>query len=282
MNSAYSNTFSASRSQHLSLGPLNLDHASSGPYYSQDFPFGSSHANNILSSAPHSNVFSSTPSQSLHLSSAPALAENFSSAPSQSHLFTQAPSDSIPSPRKFKSSLQEDETLRLLKKCYLEALLTQKPHKHWPVSKDNIVPNQRNHENRIVIDPRSPQGDLNYKKLWEDCQAENRKLSQDIDTVRAQLGMVKHQLEVAAQASALNSVSDTEKSEKRNMEKKLIEIRNELKLFTLSGNVTSQQLERLGQEIEDLKYENLTLSQNVLGLIPGEEKQKQAKDHHSV
>jgi len=170
--------------------------------------------------------------------------------------------------------------LRLLKKCYLEALLTQKPNKQLP--KDDIILSQRSYDNRAASEPRSPQGDLDYKKLWEDCQEENKRLSEDIGTVRYQLEMVKNQLEVAAQASALRSVSDTEKSEKKNMERKLIEIRNELKLFTLSGNVTSQQLERLGQEIEDLKYENLTLSRNVLGLIPPEDKDEEGKESNSI
>jgi len=59
------------------------------------------------------------------------------------------------------------------------------------------------------------------------------------------------------------------KYDKKNMERKLIEIRNELKVFTLSGNVTSQQqLERLGREIEELKYENRNLSNNVMDLMP--------------
>ena len=97
--------------------------------------------------------------------------------------------------------------------------------------------------------------------MYEDCHHENRQLSQDIHSVKLQLEKVKHQLEVAAQvemvltrsqvklenleiifrcldlqtrlifqASALIPATANMKYDKKNMERKLLEIRNELKV----------------------------------------------------
>lgn len=166
------------------------------------------------------------------------------------------------------SNIKEDETLKLLKKYYLEALLAQQ----MPSERDNITSGSQDNDN--IMD---------YKKMYEECHRENRQLSYDIHGVKLQLQKVKHQLELAAQASALNPVSDDLKYDKNKMDKKLIEIRNELKLFTLSGNVTSQQLERLGKEIEELKFENRSLSQNVMTLMPADHLElEQTRDSSSI
>ena len=138
IGSSYSNTYSAaavnaSNAQPFSLAPLTA----SDPSYSQHFPFVSSQANHFSSSAPQPNIFSTNPSHLLQSSAASAFDGNFSLTSSYSHHGTEVPSTSLPAPRiKHKTSVQEDETLRLLKKCYLEALLTQKPHKQLP--KDDV------------------------------------------------------------------------------------------------------------------------------------------------
>lgn len=50
-----------------------------------------------------------------------------------------------------------------------------------------------------------------------------------MNSIRSDLDSTRHQLEAAIQASAKNSVSDTEKREKKVLEKKLAEMEEELK-----------------------------------------------------
>merc|ERR1712123_487896 len=67
---------------------------------------------------------------------------------------------------------------------------------------------------------KSQNGEIDYKKLWEESQAENARLRLDMNSIRSDLDSTRHQLEAAIQASAKNSVSDTEKREKKVLEKK--------------------------------------------------------------
>merc|ERR1712123_351798 len=76
---------------------------------------------------------------------------------------------------------------------------------------------------------KSQNGEIDYKKLWEESQAENARLRLDTNSIRSDLDSTRHQLEAAIQASAKNSVSDTEKREKKVLEKKLAEMEGELK-----------------------------------------------------
>merc|ERR1719334_2679523 len=76
---------------------------------------------------------------------------------------------------------------------------------------------------------KSQNGEVDYKKLWEESQAENARLRLDMNGIRSDLDSTRHQLEAAIQASAKNSVSDTEKREKKVLEKKLAEMEEELK-----------------------------------------------------
>jgi len=76
---------------------------------------------------------------------------------------------------------------------------------------------------------KSQNGEVDYKKLWEESQAENARLRLDMNSIRSDLDSTRHQLEAAIQASAKNSVSDTEKREKKVLEKKLAEMEEELK-----------------------------------------------------
>ena len=111
----------------------------------------------------------------------------------------------------------EDETLKLLKRCYLEALLAQSCGKTRPSPAPAPAPA-----------PVLPVVD--YKELYESCQQENNKLAEDIVVVRGQLGRVSHQLELAAQAGATLNPGREHKLDKKQMERKLMEIRNELKV----------------------------------------------------
>jgi len=99
---------------------------------------------------------------------------------------------------------------------------------------------------------KSQNGEVDYKKLWEESQAENVRLRLDMNSIRSDLDSTKHQLEAAIQASAKNSVSDTEKREKKVLEKKLAEMEEELK-----------QLQKLKSENEKLKSENRALTRVV-------------------
>merc|ERR1712123_384914 len=99
---------------------------------------------------------------------------------------------------------------------------------------------------------KSQNGEIDYKKLWEESQAENARLRLDMNSIRSDLDSTRHQLEAAIQASAKNSVSDTEKREKKVLEKKLAEMEGELK-----------QLQKLKSENEKLKPENRALTRVV-------------------
>jgi len=99
---------------------------------------------------------------------------------------------------------------------------------------------------------KSQNGDVDYKKLWEESQAENARLRLDMNGIRSDLDSTRQQLEAAIQASAKNSVSDSEKREKKVLEKKLAEMEEELK-----------QLQKLKSENEKLKSENRALTRVV-------------------
>jgi len=122
-------------------------------------------------------------------------------------------------------------------------------------SADENVPtslSQTGQEAKSRSSLKSQNGEVDYKKLWEESQAENVRLRLDMNSIRSDLDSTKHQLEAAIQASAKNSVSDTEKREKKVLEKKLAEMEEELK-----------QLQKLKSENEKLKSENRALTRVV-------------------
>merc|ERR1712106_1050814 len=108
---------------------------------------------------------------------------------------------------------------------------------------------QTSQEFKTKTNLKSQNGEIDYKKLWEESQAENARLRLDMNAIRSDLDSTRHQLEAAIQASAKNSVSDTEKREKKVLEKKLAEMEEELK-----------QLQKLKSENEKLKSENRALT----------------------
>jgi len=77
--------------------------------------------------------------------------------------------------------------------------------------------------------PKNQNGEVDYKKLWEESETENTKLRKELMTIKQDLESAKHQLESAVQASTKNAVSDAEKREKKVLEKKLAEMEEELK-----------------------------------------------------
>merc|ERR1711892_130771 len=111
---------------------------------------------------------------------------------------------------------------------------------------------QTSQEFKTKTNLKSQNGEIDYKKLWEESQAENARLRLDMNAIRSDLDSTRHQLEAAIQASAKNSVSDTEKREKKVLEKKLAEMEEELK-----------QLQKLKSENEKLKSENRALTRVV-------------------
>jgi len=99
---------------------------------------------------------------------------------------------------------------------------------------------------------KSQNGEIDYKKLWEESQSENSRLRTEMNGIRSDLDTTRHQLEAAIQASTKNSISDSEKREKKMLEKKLSEMEEELK-----------QLQKLKTENEKLKSENRALTRVV-------------------
>lgn len=93
---------------------------------------------------------------------------------------------------------------------------------------------------------KSQNGEIDYKKLWEETQLENIKLRDDLNKVRDDLKSTKKKLDVANAAPPPgSSLTEAEKKEKLALEKKLSEMEEELK-----------QLEHLKNDNQRLRDEN--------------------------
>merc|ERR1712073_258150 len=101
---------------------------------------------------------------------------------------------------------------------------------------------------------KSQNGEVDYKKLWEESQSENSRLRTEMSSIRTDLDSTRHQLESAIQASTKNSISDSEKREKKMLEKKLSEMEEELKVSSSLGLTTSGYGMRMGLSFES--YQN--------------------------
>merc|ERR1712061_934783 len=111
--------------------------------------------------------------------------------------------------------------------------------------------------NRAGSTDRSQNGEIDYRKLWEQAQLDNSKLRDDLARTRDELGAAKKKLDTVVQSPQPSSgLSDTEKKEKQALEKKLAEMEEELKLLALSENLTDQQLEHLKNDNQRLRDEN--------------------------
>ncbi|XP_071745688.1 uncharacterized protein Mbs isoform X20 [Lepeophtheirus salmonis] len=91
-------------------------------------------------------------------------------------------------------------------------------------------------------------GDIDYKKLWEESQLDNSRLRDELSKSEDTRG----RLEGALHSASKPQMSETEKREKRALEKKLSEMEEELK-----------QLQKFKAENERLKSENRALSRVV-------------------
>ncbi|EZA47137.1 Protein phosphatase 1 regulatory subunit 12A [Ooceraea biroi] len=98
----------------------------------------------------------------------------------------------------------------------------------------------------------SENGELDYKKLYEESQAENERLKDKLKRSDEQLKEVRHLLEKAQTNQNKVILSEAEKRERRAMERKLSEMEEELK-----------QLQKLKAENERLKAENRALTRVV-------------------
>jgi len=95
----------------------------------------------------------------------------------------------------------------------------------------------------VKSNPKSQNGEIDYKKLWEESQVENARLRHEMNNIKEDLSSTRHQLDAAIQASTKNAVSDAEKREKKMLEKKLAEMEEELK--------TLEQLKSDNQRLRD-------------------------------
>jgi len=105
---------------------------------------------------------------------------------------------------------------------------------------------------------KSQNGDVDYKKLWEESQKQNSRLREDNDRMRDDLSHATRQLDKSKaqnQASSSGGLSDQEKREKKALEKKLLEMEEELR-----------QIPKLKAENERLKSENRALTRVVAKL----------------
>jgi len=100
-----------------------------------------------------------------------------------------------------KPLYQEDETLKLLQKHYLDAILTLAPQKK---TNDTATRSQTNEKYEIleIGDQKSNQPTQvidDILKLWEESQAENSRLRLEMNSLRLELEATKNQVENAIQ-----------------------------------------------------------------------------------
>ncbi|XP_015185451.1 PREDICTED: protein phosphatase 1 regulatory subunit 12A isoform X8 [Polistes dominula] len=98
----------------------------------------------------------------------------------------------------------------------------------------------------------SENGEIDYKKLYEESQAENERLREKLKRSDEQLKEVRNLLDKAQNSQNKSVLSEAEKRERRAMERKLSEMEEELK-----------QLQKLKAENERLKAENRALTRVV-------------------
>ncbi|XP_076375496.1 myosin binding subunit isoform X10 [Megalopta genalis] len=98
----------------------------------------------------------------------------------------------------------------------------------------------------------SENGELDYKKLYEESQVENERLKEKLRRSDEQLKEARNLLDKAQNVQNKTVLSEAEKRERRAMERKLSEMEEELK-----------QLQKLKAENERLKAENRALTRVV-------------------
>jgi hypothetical protein len=130
-----------------------------------------------------------------------------------------------------------------------------------PVDNSSTASNNNNNPNSLtnrgLSSDRSQNGEIDYRKLWEQSQLDNSKLRDDLARTRDELKTASKKLDTVVHSPPSSSgLTDTEKQEKKALEKKLSEMEEELKLLALSENLTDQQLEHLKNDNQRLRDEN--------------------------
>merc|ERR1719510_907605 len=157
-----------------------------------------------------------------------------------------------------------------------------------PLGASPIVP----YESKTKAKLATLNGDVDYKKLamvnddllkmWEESQAENTRLRMEMSQVKSDLESTKYQLQQTSRVvSSRSALSDTEKREKKIVEKKLMEMEEELKLLALSENLTDQTLSQLKSDNQRLRDENQALVAVISGQGPDTRPGSVASGHHS-
>ncbi|XP_044270883.1 protein phosphatase 1 regulatory subunit 12B isoform X5 [Tribolium madens] len=124
-------------------------------------------------------------------------------------------------------------------------------------SKLNHEESDRSSRSRLgsTSDIRNENGEIDYKKLYEQALVENSELKDKLKKTDQELRDTKQTLEKLKLVTSKNSLSELEKRERRAMERKLSEMEEELK-----------QLQKLKAENERLKADNRSLTRVITKL----------------
>jgi len=164
------------------------------------------------------------------------------------------------SPTRNSSWSTKSDGLVLLKKQDLNEI----------INSSKSCSNQEEKSSWLARSKLSEREELDYKKLslvnddvmklWEETEAENRRLLGEMSRVRSELQDTRYQMDaVSWKASSINAVSDIEKREKKSVMKKLSEMEKELKLLAQSETMTDQALSQLKSDNARLREENQSL-----------------------
>jgi len=108
-------------------------------------------------------------------------------------------------------------------------------------------------------------------KLWEETEADNRRLLSEMGKIRSQIKETKYQIEkISSKATSMTVLSDIERREKKEVMGKLHEMEKELKLLAKSESMTDQSLNQLKGDNNRLREENLSLIRVISKLSGGE------------
>merc|ERR1711874_598273 len=142
------------------------------------------------------------------------------------------------------------------------------PHHHHQSGHDN---NKNNNNptaataattNRSGSTDRSQNGEIDYRKLWEQSQLDNSKLRDDLARTRDELTTAKKKLDTVVQSPQPSSgLSDTEKKEKQALEKKLAEMEEELKVCKFAADGMLSEVHTLWENFVKLNYSFSCISQ---------------------
>merc|ERR1719266_3256734 len=100
-------------------------------------------------------------------------------------------------------------------------------------------------ETKVTDHRRERNGEIDYKKLYEESQQANTRLKEDLQKLNNDHSLSKKKLEDALKVANSGGLTETEKKEKKALEKKLCEMEEELK-----------QLEHLKNDNQRLRDEN--------------------------